>query len=174
MAMRPPWVVRPSEPGDSPAILALAENLKKWFTPQAHQTIGRELSTHGGYVAVRDARVLGFLMWTPSQEAGVARLSWIGVAEVERHLGIGTSLLAALVASLKANGFRYLDVDTVADNVDYEPYAETRRFYRACGFVGYRVDPKHYGEGEERYDRLVLRLDLTRGPHAPRGPSTQP
>jgi len=160
MAMRPPWVVRPSEPGDSPAILALVENLKKWFTPQAYETIGRELSTHGGYVAVRGPRMLGFLMWTPSQEAGVARLSWIGVAEVERHLGIGTSLLAALVASLKANGFRYLDVDTVADNVDYEPYAETRRFYRARGFVDHRIDSKHWGEGDERYDRLVLRLRL--------------
>jgi len=163
--------VRPIEPGDSRAILALVSDLKKWFTPQAHETISRELPTHGGHVAVRGARLLGFVMWTPSPEAGVAELSWIGVAEDEQHRGIGTSLLGALVASLRAKGFRDLEVDTVADNVDYKPYAETRQFYRARGFLDYRVDSEYYREGEGRYDRLVLRLNLTREPRVPRGPS---
>jgi ribosomal protein S18 acetylase RimI-like enzyme len=55
-----------------------------------------------------------------------------------------------------------LEVDTVADNVEYEPYAETRRFYRAMGFQDVRVDEKFWGEGNDRYDRLVMRKDLTR------------
>jgi hypothetical protein len=65
-----------------------------------------------------------------------------------------------VVADLKASGFRTLEVATVADNVEYAPYAETRRFYRARGFTDFRVDARFWGSGDDRYDRLVLRRDL--------------
>lgn len=161
MAVRRPWTIRSIERDDAPAILAVVRSLSKWFTSQAHQDAARELSTHGGFVAVRGRSVLGFILWTPTSDATVAELSWIGVAEDEPHSGIGTSLLPALATVLRSRGFLHLEVDTVANNVDYEPYAETRRFYRARGFVDHRVDPKFYREGDEKYDRLVLGLDLT-------------
>ena len=45
----------------------------------------------------------------------------------------------------------------VPNPVEYEPYAETRQFYRSRGFVDHCVDAKFFGEGEDRYDRLLLR-----------------
>ncbi len=85
----------------------------------------------------------------------------MGVAKDLQHRGIGTAFLAAFVADLWSLGYRSLEVSTVADNVDYEPFARTRRFYRARGFVDARVDPLYWGSGGDRYDRLVLRRDLS-------------
>ncbi len=161
MALRRPWVLPEMEEGDQVGVLLLARTLDKWFTPQGLAEIGRDLPRHGGFVATRDGRIIGFATW--SAGAGdVATLSWIGVAEDEQRSGVGTDLLGAVLRAVRAAGARTLEVDTAADTVDYPPYAETRRFYRARGFVDHRVDPKHYGAGEDRYDRLVLRLDLTR------------
>jgi hypothetical protein len=35
---------------------------------------------------------------------------------------------------LACEGVEYLQVKTLTDTVDYEPYARTRAFYVACGF----------------------------------------
>jgi len=115
--------------------------------------------SHGGFVAVREDRVLGFVTWAPSDDE-TANLTWMGVAEDLQRTGIGRALVKALVRDLRARGVHTLEVSTVADSVDYEPYAQTRHFYRAMGFVDHRVDPKYYGTGDDRYDRLVLRLAL--------------
>lgn len=162
------FAVRPFEAADAPAVLALTGTLRKWFTSEGIAEIERDLASHAGYVAVRDNRLLGFTTWNPL-DAEVANLSWMGVAEELRHAGIGTALLAALVTELRERGYRWLEVSTVADSVDYEPYAETRRFYRHRGFVDYRVDEKDFGPRDDPYDRLLLRLELTRSvPFEPR------
>lgn len=160
MAMTRPFVIRPIEEGDAPSILLLARSLVKWFIAEGLDQMGRDLNLHEGFVAVRGDRILGFVTWTAIDEA-VASLSWIGVAEEEHRRGIGRVLFQALVAELRRKGFRHVEVSTVADSVDYEPYAATRRFYRAMGFVDHRVDEGYFGSGDDRYDRLLMRLDLT-------------
>jgi len=159
MAMTSSYVVRPIEEGDGPQILLLASTLSAWFTPRGLADMARDLEAHGGFVAVRGGRVLGFLLWAPGGHE-VARLTWMGVDPGHRRRGIGRALLEVLVAHLRRAGYRVLEVDTVADTVPYEPYAETRRFYRAMGFVDHRVDRGYYGEGDDRYDRLVMRKPL--------------
>jgi len=121
--------------------------------------MARDLDSHQGYVAVRGGRLLGFVTWTRIDET-LAELSWIGVAEDVQHEGIGTALLVALTSRLRRDGFHELAVSTIADSFDFEPFAETRRFYRARGFKDYRVDPRYWAEDGARYDRLVLRLHL--------------
>lgn len=139
--------------------MGLAGSLRKWFTRQGLEEIRADLESHAGYVAERDNHLLGFITWTPL-DGKVAALSWMGVEEDRQHKGIGTSLLGTLVAELRGRGYRELQVSTVADSVVYEPYAETRRFYRARGFRDFRVDEKFFGEGDNRYDRLLLLLKL--------------
>ncbi len=163
MAMRPPFVVRPLRHGDAEAVHQLARSLGPWFDAEGLRRIARDLVTHPGFVASDGDRLLGFILWARI-DAQAADLSWMGVAAERQHRGIGTALLAALVADLRSRGYWSLEVSTVADNVDYEPYAETRRFYRARGFKDSRVDPKYWGSGDDRYDRLVLRRDLRAHP----------
>ncbi len=155
-----PFVLRPLTKEDGPAVLRLAQGLGKWFNPAGLGQMDRDLVSHRGYVAVRGDRLLGFATWTKA-DAETADLSWMGVSEDEQHRGIGTALLRLLALDLRGYGFGYLTVSTVADTVEYAPYAETRRFYRARGFRDFRLDAGGWSEGEERYDRLVLRLDLS-------------
>lgn len=159
MAMRPPFVVRPLDAEDAEAVRDLAGSLGKWFDAEGLRRIAHDVGLRPGFVAEQAGRVVGFLLWAPI-DTEVADLSWMGVAQDHQHRGIGSALLATLAADLARRGFRFLDVSTVADNVDYEPYAETRRFYRARGFTDFRVDPKYWGSGDDRYDRLVLRRGL--------------
>ncbi len=159
MAMRAPFEVRRLEPSDVPPILAVARSLDKWFNAEGLRRIAAELTSPQGLVAIQAGRLVGFVMWRPA-DVGIAELTWMGVAEDVQRRGIGTALLAALEVGLRSAGFRILEVSTVADRVDYEPYARTRRFYRARGFVDHRTDPLYWGTGEDRYDRLVMRLVL--------------
>ena len=159
--MSPPFVVRRLQPGDAASVRDLASHLDRWFNAEGLDRMACDLMSHSGFVAMQGSRLLGFILWTPVN-AEIAELSWMGVSQDLHHRGIGTVLLAALVADLAASGFRTLEVATVADNVSYEPYAETRRFYRARGFTDFRVDARLWGSGDERYDRLVLRRDLVR------------
>ncbi len=163
MAMRPPFVVRPLRIEDADAVRTLAGSLGKWFDAEGRRRIARDVSVRPGFVAEEGGRLVGFLLWTPHDREG-ADLSWMGVAEDRQHRGIGSALLAALVADLVSRKVRFLEVSTVADNVEYEPYAETRRFYRARRFSDFRVDPKYWGSGDVRYDRLVLRRSLPADP----------
>jgi len=111
--------------------------------------------------------LLGFVMWAPVDEV-VAELTWMGVVADPHHCGIGTALLMELVAELRNAVHRSLLVSTVADSVDFAPYVYTRRFYRSRGFADDHIDPLYWGSGDDRYDRLVLRLDLSKaGASAP-------
>jgi len=160
-----PWVVRRKDAPDHPAIVHLAETLGKWFNPEGLNGIRRDLPAHQGFVAIRGDAVIGFATWNPV-DAEIANLSWMGVAEADQHRGIGTTLLAAIVEDVRRLGLESLEVSTVADSVDYAPYADTRRFYRARGFQDYRVDVSYFGPPDDRYDRLLLRLDVI-APAAP-------
>ena len=154
--------IRPIQDGERLPILKLARTLDKWFNEPGLAQMGLDLPSHRGFVAVHEHEVLGFVTWTAIDPA-VANLSWMGVAEDAHGRGIGRSLLEALIVELRAAGYRVLEVSTVADSLDYEPYARTRAFYRAMGFLDHRVDRMYYGEGTHRYDRLVMRLDLRAG-----------
>lgn len=151
--------LRAKVPSDDGAILELARSLQKWFTEQGVRDMARDLATHLGLVAVSGNDVVGFITWN-EQSPGVANLSWMAVRESLQHRGVGTMLLAEVERDLRARGYRTLEVSTVADTVTYEPYAETRQFYRSRGFADFRVDPLFFGEGEDRYDRLLLRKAL--------------
>jgi ribosomal protein S18 acetylase RimI-like enzyme len=159
MAVSAPFLVRRLQAEDAAAVRELAQGLDPWFNEEGLARMARDLDSLSGFVAVRGGGIVGFVLWA-RVDAEVADLSWMGVAQDVQRRGIGTALLDALVADLEPSGFRFLEVSTVADNVDYEPYVRTRRFYRARGFRDFRVDPLYWGTGEDRYDRLVLRRDL--------------
>ena len=153
------WSIRPIRTGDAPAILGLARTLDDWFNEEGLETMARDLKTHGGFVASRAETVIGFITWHPVSPE-VADLSWMGVARSEQRSGIGKPLLGAVVADLRRLGCARLEVSTVADSVDYAPYVATRRFYRSMGFADHRIDPLYWGSGDDRYDRLVMALEI--------------
>lgn len=156
------FAIRPLAKTDSDAVLALARSLDDWFNDAGLAQMERDLASHSGFVATDRGRILGFITWRPIESEG-ADLSWLGVGREFHRTGVGRALLRVLVNRLRDDGVRRLEVSTVADSLDYEPYSRTRAFYRANGFKDFRVDRGFYGEGDDRYDRLVMQLDLEAG-----------
>lgn len=153
------FAIRTLTKADSGAVLTLARSLEDWFNEEGLKHMEQDLESHGGFVATSGDRVVGFVTFRPIDRVS-ADLSWLGVAREYHRMGLGRSLLQRLVDRLRGDGFNALEVSTVADSLDYEPYARTRAFYRALGFQDLHIDRGFFFDGNERYDRLVMKLDL--------------
>ncbi len=155
--------IRPSTPGDAPAMLDVARALPQWFNAGGLEEMAKDFQVHQGFVAVdENGAAVGFATFSPlSVEA--ALLSWIGVRPEARRHGLGRKLIEALEEKLVALGFSRLEVETLAHTADYQPYEETRRFYLAAGFKPKAFVPERWGAGQ---DALVLSRNLGPRPGA--------
>jgi ribosomal-protein-alanine N-acetyltransferase len=112
-----------------------------------------ELATAGRprlvLVAVRDDALVGLgVLLTVADSAELLRL---GVAGEHQRAGVGSALLAALVARSVAARCGQLTLEVAADN------APARLFYERHGFVGIGRRPRYYPDGTAA---VVMRLDL--------------
>jgi len=142
---------------DHVTIVAMAKLLPQWFTEFGVQQIARDLQTQNGLVALEDENIAGFVTYSITVDETIAELTWIAVHPNLHRKGIGRSLVEALEEVVVGLGVSALEVSTVADSVEYEPYARTRTFYHALGFSDVRVDRGWYPSGD---DRLLLRKVL--------------
>ena len=51
-----------------------------------------------------------------------------------QHNGVGKALYRVVENYFIQRGCKYVIVKTLSDTVDFEPYAQTRRFYKSIGF----------------------------------------
>jgi rhodanese-related sulfurtransferase/GNAT superfamily N-acetyltransferase len=127
--------VRPLQPGDAPACDAIIAALPEWFGDEhGIRECADAVRTEPGFVATVDASVVGFLT-VVRPRSHVAEISWMAVHPGHRGTGHGRALVDALVQTLHGDGTRFLAVKTLSDRDPYPPYAETRAFYEAMGFV---------------------------------------
>lgn len=132
-----------------------------WFNEPGLEQIARDIQTERGLVALDEGKVVGFLLYRTDENCETVELSWIAVRP-ELHLkGIGRALVSFLEEMLTRQGFRSLEVSTVAPTVEHEPYARTRCFYHGVGFTDVRIDKGWFGSGD---DRLLLRKQLQAKP----------
>jgi ribosomal-protein-alanine N-acetyltransferase len=83
-----------------------------------------------------------------------ADLQRIAVAPDHQRAGIGSRLLAELVARCRAGGGSALLLEVAADN------GPASAFYRRHGFVEVARRPRYYADGREA---VVMRLDREPG-----------
>lgn len=57
-----------------------------------------------------------------------------GVLPEHQHNGVGKALYHAVEKLFIQNDCKYVIVKTLSDVVNFEPYAQTRRFYKSIGF----------------------------------------
>ncbi len=141
---------------DAGAVDGLVAALPEWFTARARAQVAAALARPRGFLALADGAPAGFALFEPHATTPALELTWLGVRpDLFRH-GIGRHLVLACVEEANRRGHFALRVDTLGDSVDYEPYAETRRFYAGLGFVecGRVLQP----EDQEWPDRLSLVL----------------
>ena len=124
--------IRNFEKGDLDKIIEIAKELQQWFNQTGIEHMSIDLKYQSGFVALRNSEIVGFVSFYVSE--GQGQLAWIGVKPDLHQQGVGRLLVDHLVKMLKENGVSKLNVNTLGDSVDYEPYNKTRRFYRSLGF----------------------------------------
>jgi GNAT superfamily N-acetyltransferase len=154
--------LRPSQPADSRALIALAEDTGV-FKPIEIQALEEVLTDyhareqangHRCLTAWRGEEPIGFVYWAPAAMTDRTwHLWWIAVRRDLQSRGAGTRLLAFCEAEARAAGGRLLLIET-SSLPGYEP---TRRFYQKHGYDTPFVIPDFYADGD---DLLVFRKRL--------------
>lgn len=126
-------------PDETAALLA---GLPEWFgRPESNRHYVEESRTLPTVAAVLDGEVVGVCLLRRHFPES-AEIDLLAVRrDLHRH-GVGRRLIERAEADLRAGGVRLLHVKTQGPSDDYEPYARTRAFYAAIGFVAL----------EERFD----------------------
>jgi len=97
------------------------------------------------------------------QQGGIMALTRTSEASVDIHLmavhpdchrqGIGQALVQSAMSFAQSNGAQVLTVKTLGPSLVNDPYAQTRHFYAAQGFVPIEEFPDFWAKG---YPMLLL------------------
>ena len=141
-------------------IVELARDLGEWFTPKGVAEIAVDARMQHGFVAFAgsgaSATPVGFVLFNVT--AAIGQITWIAVARAHHRRGVGRRLLERAIAELRAANVRELRVETLGPSVDYEPYARTRAFYAAMGFIEHQRVPQPDNPGCA--ELLVMRRSI--------------
>lgn len=113
----------------------ILEKLPDWFgNEQALNDYVEKVKEFPYWVALnKDDECIGFLSikvhYTYTGDIFVC-----GVLPDYQHNGIGKALYNTAELYLAQSGCKYVVVKTLSDIVNFEPYEQTRRFYRSIGF----------------------------------------
>jgi Acetyltransferase (GNAT) family. len=129
-------MIRDLHASDAGACDAIVAGLPDWFGNEGGiRECAEAVRTQAGLVADRDGRVAGFLTYA-TVAPGEAEITWMAVDSAARRTGMGSALIAELVARLERAGVTSLLVKTLSDREDPGPaYSQTRAFYLAMEFV---------------------------------------
>jgi ribosomal protein S18 acetylase RimI-like enzyme len=147
--------IRNYEPEDYEKVITIAKVLPEWFTENGIDKMKIDLRFQNGLVANLESDIIGFVSFFTLE--GEGHVGWMGITPDYHRQGIGSKLIDHLKTRLKDGGVRSLNVLTLGDSVDYEPYARTRAFYRAVGFKDHR---SYETDNPECPEQLVMKMDL--------------
>jgi GNAT superfamily N-acetyltransferase len=126
-------VVRRSTTQDFPTCLEIIRGLPDFFTDDEREQVERDLACLGAWVICDGPSVIGFTVVQKRSELA-AELLWMAVALNQRGRGSGTELLTHVLERLAAEGVSLVEVKTLDQSADYEPYDNTRAFWQQRGF----------------------------------------
>jgi tRNA pseudouridine38-40 synthase len=145
-------VLRPLRPLYFSGAVNVLRALPEWFNDESLRTLANEIRFHAGFVATTGQRVVGLAAFNVME--GAAQIQWMGVLPEFQRKGIGRLLVNRVIGDLKRAGLKEVFVHTLGDSVEYEPYARTRAFYQAMGFVEHQ---RIRQENPAWPERLVMR-----------------
>lgn len=135
----------------------LLDQLPDWFgIPEAIDEYVAKAQRATALVAIADGREVGLLTLV-RHTPFAAEIDVMAVTPDHHRRGVGRAMVDRAERVLALDGVEYLQVKTLADTVEYEPYARTRAFYAACGFRPLQVFPDLW-DPENPALQLVKRL----------------
>jgi len=112
----------------------IAKELGDWFSKEGLKNIIKDIKEHTTIVILNKGEVLGFLTYTKPY-CGKIVLIWMGIKKNRQRRGLGKKLLDYVEKEAREKGVRILEIETLPDEDDYEPYKKTRAFWYKNGFV---------------------------------------
>ena len=121
--------------GAGGACASILAELPQWFGLQESNAAYAALAQQGlSFVALDDGEAAAIMLLKHHGE-DTSEIYLLAVSPALHRGGLGRALVERAVAAAAARGARYLTVKTLGPSVDHEPYARTRMFWRAMGFV---------------------------------------
>jgi ribosomal protein S18 acetylase RimI-like enzyme len=113
----------------------IIDTIPEWFgMPDSNDEYVEKASTLINVVARDGDEVVGICLLLPHNPRSV-EIDFLGVPRDRHRQGIGRLLLEHIERELRVDDVRLLHLKTFGPSVPNEPYARTRRFYEAMGFV---------------------------------------
>jgi GNAT superfamily N-acetyltransferase len=135
--MNESMTIREMTRDDHAEVVQVVESLPEWFDQMARtHAIPIDIQHQGGFVAVQDGKVVGFVTLYVAE--GRLQIGWLGVGKEFRRTGIGKALLHRVEERALELGLAEIATYTLGDGVDYPPYQQTRMFYFRNGFEVYQ------------------------------------
>jgi hypothetical protein len=103
----------------------IAKTLKDWFNDEGIKNLKVDFEYNRVVVAKENGKVVGFMCYTTY--CGKTLLIWLGARQDTK--GVGQSLLDWLVDESKKLGMYSIELETLPEEIEYEPYVKTREFY---------------------------------------------
>ncbi len=116
------------------ACINIAKGLPDFFNEDGIRKIGEALNKDDVYISIESEEVTGFVTIDKKNDF-VAEISWMAVDRNQHRNGTGSELIDFISKDLKDKGYKLLEVKTLSETEDYEPYERTRKFYRKNGFI---------------------------------------
>lgn len=113
----------------------ILEKLPDWFgNKQAREDYVEKVKEFPYWVTLnKENECIGFLS-IKVHYTNTGDIFVCGVLPAYQHNGIGKALYHTAELYLVQSGCKYVIVKTLSDIVNFEPYEQTRRFYRSVGF----------------------------------------
>jgi GNAT superfamily N-acetyltransferase len=119
--------------------------LPEWFgIEQAIVDYARAADELPTFIAESKAGIVGFLTLKPTSPNAIA-VHVMAVLPEEHRRGAGRALVERAAAYARAGGYALLHVKTLSPSDPYLPYAATRAFYAAAGFLPLEELPQVWG-----------------------------
>jgi GNAT superfamily N-acetyltransferase len=149
--------IEPRTSGSGELCRRLLNELPDWFgIPEAMDDLVAKAERAGAVIAIVGGSEVGLMTLVRHTEFA-AEIDVMAVAPDHHRQGIGRAMLEHAERLLAQDGVEYLQVKTLAETVEYEPYASTRAFYAACGFRPLQVFPELW-DPENPALQLIKRL----------------
>ena len=147
-------MIRPTVPGDTPELLAIARGTDVFKPPElvALREVlddyhAREHAHgHRSITFEQDGRPIGFAYYAPADLTDRTwHLWWIAVSKQIQAKGVGSRLLRHVEDDVRTAGGRLLVIETSS----LPAYELTRRFYRKQGYAPPVVLRDFYADGDD-------------------------
>jgi len=120
--------------GSGAACKAILATIGDWFgLPASNAEYETLAQTSPAVVALEDVAPVGLMLKRHFNSA--LEVYFLGVIRERHRQGVGRALMAHAETVARAEGLRFVTVKTQGPSANYEPYARTRRFYEALGYV---------------------------------------